>query len=180
MTTTIIDDVLQPNLRVVFCGTALGNASAMAKAYYAHPRSLFWDTLHEIGLTWADAPLLPHEYRRALDFGIGLTDLCKSASGNDADLPPGAFDVHALREKIDQCRPLFLAFTSKRAGRAFCGSKVELGWQQRLRQEPNSTSCLRPRPTRAGSGKSTSTIGRCWRTRCALPAGRADNIVSRL
>lgn len=132
MSTTIIDDVLQPNLRVVFCGTALGNASAMAKAYYAHPRNLFWDTLHEIGLTWADAPLLPHEYRRALDFGIGLTDLCKSASGNDADLPPGAFDVHALREKIDQCRPLFLAFTSKRAGRAFCGSKVELGWQQPL------------------------------------------------
>ena len=116
----------------MFCGTALGNASAKAKAYYAHPRNLFWGTLHEIGLTRAGAPLLPHEYRRALEFGIGLTDLCKSASGNDADLPPGVFDVHGLHQKIEQYRPLFLAFTSKRAGRVFYGTNAALGWQQPL------------------------------------------------
>jgi TDG/mug DNA glycosylase family protein len=132
MTAVLIEDVLQPGLRVVFCGTALGHASARARAYYAHPRNLFWDTLHEIGLTGAGGPLLPHAYRRLLDFGIGLTDLCKSASGNDVDLPSGAFDVEALRRKMDQYRPLFLAFTSKKAGRVFCGSNAELGWQPPL------------------------------------------------
>jgi double-stranded uracil-DNA glycosylase len=132
MTASLIQDVLQPGLRVVFCGTALGNASAKARAYYAHPRNLFWGTLHKIGLTRVDAPLLPHEYSRVLEFGIGLTDLCKAASGNDADLPPGAFDVHALRDKIERHRPLFLAFTSKKAGRVFCGSKAEYGWQDSL------------------------------------------------
>jgi TDG/mug DNA glycosylase family protein len=132
MTKALIEDVLQPNLRVVFCGTALGNASAKAKAYYAHPRNVFWDTLHEFGFTRADGPLLPHEYGRVLEFGIGLTDLCKVAFGNDADLPLAAFDIQALRQKIEQYRPLFLAFTSKHAGRAFCGSKAELGWQQPL------------------------------------------------
>jgi TDG/mug DNA glycosylase family protein len=126
----IVEDVLQRDLHVVFCGTALGRASADAKAYYAHPRNLFWPTLHEMGFTQAGRPLAPHEYRRALEFGVGLTDLCKFTFGNDSDLPPGAFDVGALREKIDKYRPAFLAFTSKKAGRAFCGPKAELGCQQ--------------------------------------------------
>jgi TDG/mug DNA glycosylase family protein len=128
----LIEDVLQPNLRVVFCGTALGKASAAAKAYYAHPRNLFWATLHNMGLTQADRPLTPQEYRRVLDFGVGLTDLCKFTSGNDSELPAGAFDIAALRAKIDRYRPAVLAFTSKNAGRAFCGAKAELGWQQAM------------------------------------------------
>lgn len=126
----LIEDVLRPNLRVVFCGTALGRASAQAKAYYAHPRNLFWPTLHEMGFTSAERPLNPAEYARASEFGIGLTDLCKFTFGNDNELPRGAFDTEALRSKIDRHRPQILAFTSKKAGQAFCGSKAALGWQK--------------------------------------------------
>src|SRR2546423_10822224 len=129
-TPQIIEDVLQPDLRIVFCGTALGRASAQAKAYYAHPRNLFWTMLHEIGLTTTGRPLAPSEYLRVGEFGIGLTDLCKHTFGNDNELPRGAFDVEALRKKLDQYRPAFLAFTSKKSGRALCGSRAELGWQQ--------------------------------------------------
>jgi TDG/mug DNA glycosylase family protein len=91
----IVGDVLRSGLLVVFCGTALGRASANAKAYYAHPRNLFWTTLHNIGLTKADRPLTPSEYMRVLEFGIGLTDLCKVAFGNDSDLRGTAFDAVA-------------------------------------------------------------------------------------
>lgn len=124
--THLIEDVLAPNLRVVFCGTALGAASLAAKAYYAHPRNRFWPMLHEVGLT----PTLfcPRNYARVLDLGIGLTDLCKFASGNDDQLPKNAFDVAALRAKIERYRPDVLAFTSKTGGRAFCGPKADLGW----------------------------------------------------
>jgi TDG/mug DNA glycosylase family protein len=125
----LIDDVLQPDLRIVFCGTALGRASAEAKAYYAHPRNLFWSTLHALGLTGGERPLLPAEYRRVLEFGIGLTDLCKSAFGNDNELPSNAFDVEALTAKIMLYQPAVVAFTSKTAGKAFCGSQTALGWQ---------------------------------------------------
>ena len=47
----VIPDLIRPGLRIVFCGTALGAASARAGAYYAGPGNKFWPTLHEVGLT---------------------------------------------------------------------------------------------------------------------------------
>ena len=125
----LIDDVLADGLRIVFCGTALGNASLRAGAYYAHPRNLFWPTLYAVGLTPGAAPLAPAQFRDVLRFGIGLTDLCKHHSGNDNQLPAGAFDNAALTAKILRYRPRILAFTSKAGGRAFCGARTTLGWQ---------------------------------------------------
>lgn len=112
-----VPDVLKPDLGVVFCGTALGRVSAQKRAYYAHPGNLFWRTLHEVGLT--PERIVPQDYERVLEMGIGLTDLSKSYFGNDADLPTDAFDVEALREKVRLYRPRLLAFTSKTAASAF-------------------------------------------------------------
>jgi TDG/mug DNA glycosylase family protein len=67
-----------------------------------------------------------------LRFRIGLTDLCKSSHGNDDQLPKGAFDRLALQKKIEMHGPAILAFTSKAAGKAWGGYKVEFGWQQPL------------------------------------------------
>ncbi len=125
----LIEDVLQPGLRVVFCGTALGRTSHRERAYYAHKRNRFWTILHEAGFTTLDRPLRPDEYRRAPEFGIGLTDLNKTEFGNDHELTRSAYDAAGLRRKIDACQPGVLAFTSKSAGKAFCGSRAELGWQ---------------------------------------------------
>jgi len=112
----ILPDVLTPGLRVVFCGTAPGTRSALEGAYYAHPGNYFWRTLFETGLT--PVRLSPPEYRRVLDFGIGLTDVAKHHFGSDADLPFGAFDAVALRRKLARHRPRIVAFTSKNAARA--------------------------------------------------------------
>lgn len=123
----LIEDVLRPHLRVVFCGTALGRVSLAQRAYYANPRNLFWSTLYSTGMT----PVLiaPQGYRRVLEFGIGLTDLGKTVFGNDHELPKGSLDAESLRVKIESHRPRILAFTSKNAGRAFMGSTVSYGWQ---------------------------------------------------
>lgn len=126
----LVEDVLSPNLRVVFCGTALGRQSYAAQAYYAHSQNRFWKTLHEVGLTTAGRPLEPREYRDVLKYKIGLTDLCKFNYGNDNDLRPENFDVQGLHDKIALFGPTFLAFTSKNAGRKYCGHKAELGLQQ--------------------------------------------------
>ena len=125
----LINDLLQPGLNVVFCGTALGRASLKAGAYYANPRNRFWGILHLTGLTPGPKPLLPQDYRQVLSFGIGLTDLCKTNFGNDADLRRSDFDCEGLREKIVAHAPQFLALTSKTAGRLLCGPKTELGLQ---------------------------------------------------
>ena len=113
---TILPDVLAPGLRVVFCGPAPGTRSAQEGAYYAHPGNYFWRTLFEVGLT--PVRLAPAEYRRVLEFGIGLTDVAKHHFGSDAELPRDAFDTKALERKLARFRPGIVAFTSKNAARA--------------------------------------------------------------
>ena len=121
----LVPDVLKPGLSVVFCGTALGAASYEQRAYYAKPGNRFWPTLHEIGLT--PRRLAPEEFPTVTEYGIGLTDVCKSAWGQDADLASGDFDPDALRRKITEFAPQYLAFTSKRAAAEFLGRPVDYG-----------------------------------------------------
>lgn len=120
----VLPDLLRPGLRLVFCGTAAGERSAREGAYYAHPGNLFWRALYEAGIT----PRLfaPAEFPALLDLGIGLTDLAKRHSGNDADLPRDAFDVPALIAKIERLQPRLLAFASKTAARAALGRPVAI------------------------------------------------------
>lgn len=125
-----VPDLLAPGLKVVFCGTALGRVSAERRAYYANPGNFFWRTLYTIGLT--PRLMRPEEYPELLQWGIGLTDLCKAHFGNDAELPVDAFDVAALRDKMLTCRPRILAFTSKTGAAAFLGrdtSNIPYGLQ---------------------------------------------------
>lgn len=127
MRTPILPDLLQPGLRLVFCGTAAGRRSAEEGAYYAHPGNLFWRTLHAVRLT----PRLfaPAEYPLLPALGIGLTDLAKHHAGNDDELPRDAFDVAALQARIVRHAPRVLAFTSKAAARAALGRAAGYGLQ---------------------------------------------------
>ncbi|WP_233843932.1 mismatch-specific DNA-glycosylase [Dyella sp. 2HG41-7] len=126
---SILPDVLQPGLRLVFCGTAAGKRSAQEGAYYAHPGNMFWRALFQAGLT--PRLLSPQEFPLLPTFGIGLTDLAKRHVGNDDELPKDAFDVPGLLAKIETCRPGTLAFTSKHGARAVLGAEVHVGLQHR-------------------------------------------------
>lgn len=123
----LMPDLLAPNLKLVFCGTAPSRASAKAKAYYAKPGNRFWPTLHAVGLT--PRQLAPQEYSELLNLGMGLTDLCKGFAGNDAELPPDAMDVDALERKLRHFRPRLVAFTSKHAAQTALRHAVEYGLQ---------------------------------------------------
>ena len=123
----LIRDVLAPDLRVVFCGTALGARSAQVGAYYAGRGNRFWTTLHEIGLT--PVVLRPEEYARVLDYGIGLTDICKTRSGSDEQIGRDAFDVPRLRASLERCSPAWIAFNGKNAASAVLGRHVDYGEQ---------------------------------------------------
>ena len=115
-------------MRVVFCGSAAERASAQARAYYAGPGNRFWPMLAKTGLTPHLLP--PQDFARLPDHGLGLTDLCQSASGADRDLPAGADDPEALRRKIERYQPVFLAFVGKRPAKVFLGrATVETGPQ---------------------------------------------------
>jgi double-stranded uracil-DNA glycosylase len=118
----VLPDVLLPDLRIVFCGTAAGTVSAARGAYYAHPQNKFWRVLHTVGLT----PRLvrPEEYGELPQWGLGLTDIAKHVSGMDHELPAGALGSEAcaaLTTRISAAEPKLLAFTSLTAGRRLLG-----------------------------------------------------------
>jgi TDG/mug DNA glycosylase family protein len=112
-----LPDQLQPNLRLVFVGTAAGQMSADLGHYYAHPGNRFWRTIHAVGLT--PRLYLPHEFAALLDLGIGFTDMCKHGAGMDHLALKAGVDVTAFKEKMRRYRPATIAFTSKKAASLF-------------------------------------------------------------
>jgi TDG/mug DNA glycosylase family protein len=123
----VLPDLLGPGLKIVFCGSAVGAASARAGAPYAKPGNKFWPTLHAAGFT--SRLVAPADWREILALGLGLTDLNKVEFGNDTDISPEGDDVAALRTKIERYRPRCLAFTAKRPARVFLGHAVAYGPQ---------------------------------------------------
>lgn len=124
----VLADLLRPGLQLVFCGTAAGSASARARAYYAGPGNAFWRTLYATGLT--PTQLAPSEYRRLLDSGIGLTDICKVRHGSDAEVGTEEFDVDGLRARVAAVEPVYLAFNGKNSARGALERDVGIGPQE--------------------------------------------------
>ena len=123
----VLPDVLEDNLRIVFCGSAAGRVSAARGAYYAGPGNRFWPTLAATGLT--PRLMRPEEFREITRYGLGLTDLAKEASGADSALPAGADDGAGLAARIRRCAPRLLAFVGKRPAQVFLGRGVDTGLQ---------------------------------------------------
>ncbi len=123
----LLPDVLKPELRVVFCGTAASSASARAGAYYAGPGNAFWAAIHTTGLT--PVRLLPAEFERLPEYGIGLTDICKVLHGSDEEVGTVEFDVAGLQARIAEAEPANLAFNGKNAARGALERGVDYGHQ---------------------------------------------------
>ena len=112
-----LPDQLQPNLCLVFVGTAAGQRSADLGHYYAHPGNRFWRTIHEVGLT--PRRYQPREFADLLVLGIGFTDMCKHGAGMDHEALKAGVDVAGFAAKIRRYRPRIVAFTSKKAASLF-------------------------------------------------------------
>lgn len=144
----ILPDVLQANLKVVFCGTAASAISASESAYYANPSNYFWRTLYHTGLTPVQHE--PQSFPKLLSYGIGLTDVAKQAIGNDSDLKKSDFDAQSLRHKISHFTPQILAFTSKKGASIFLDtSTAKLNYGQQASHFHNTIIWVLPSPSGA-------------------------------
>jgi len=161
----MLDDLLRPNLLVVFCGTAAGHRSAALGQYYAGRGNRFWSVLAKTRLT--PRQLAPSEYRLLPTFGIGLTDIAKGQSGNDVDITFRTADRQALRAKIEAHQPLVLCFNGKRSAREFFGSaEVDYG----LHRERIGATSLFVVPSTSGAARA-SWDERPWRNLAARVRG---------
>ena len=130
MTEAVLPDVLARGLAVVFCGTAASPESARLGAYYAGPGNRFWEVLYRTGLT--PRRLRPAEFREVARFGIGLTDIVKTASGRDAEVPKSSYDVAGFAARMERARPRAIGFNGKNAARACLGGgRLDYGRQAR-------------------------------------------------
>ena len=113
----ILEDVLIPNLRVVFCGTAVSSQSDIKKSYYAGAGNKFYPILNKIKLT--PRKLQPSDYKSLIEYGIGLSDLVKTKSGADKTLKKIDFDIEEFELKIIKFMPELVCFNGKKAAAAY-------------------------------------------------------------
>lgn len=127
-----LPDYLRPGLKVVFVGFNPGERSARLGHYYAGRGNQFWNFLFE-------SELLPvklgwEEDHRALEFGIGLTDLVKRWSKSSSELRAHEYreGIGRLSVRLEEAAPHagVVAFNGKGVYEKFRGRLIRLGWQR--------------------------------------------------
>jgi len=128
-----LDDVIAPDLDVLFCGINPGLLSALTGHHFARPGNRFWPTLHRSGFT--PRQLAPADQQQLLDWGLGITNVVARATAGAAELRPEEYRAggEVLRAKVEQFRPRWLAVVGIGAYRiAFDAPKAVVGRQDRV------------------------------------------------
>ena len=143
----------RPGLRVVFCGSGAGAASAARGAYYAGPGNKFWPTPACRSAAPAPRRLAPEEFASVLEYGIGLTDLAKTRER------PGHAGPRRVRRRTPASRHLGgrprgdrVQRRRPRPNRAWPLRRVRSGGLVRGRRSPDPAPRLRA--PRVGAGRS--------------------------
>ena len=126
----MVSDLLEPELRLVFCGYNPSLASGHSGHHYAHPGNRFWRVLFASGIT--NRLYKPEEDERLLELGIGFTNLCSRPTRRADELTREEIRAGAdeLRTKLDRFQPRVVAYTGIGVYRWFrATSKVSWGAQ---------------------------------------------------
>ena len=111
----MINDILAPDLRVVFCGINPGKSSAHTGFHFAHPGNRFWKVIYQAGFT--DRLLAPEEEQQLLDTRCGITMLVErpTVQASEVALQELRSGGRELELKIEQYQPRALAVLGKQA-----------------------------------------------------------------
>ena len=132
-----LPDYLKTGLDLVFVGLNPGLQSVRAGHYFASPRNRFWRAANRAEVF--DPPLSAEHDYRALEQGIGFTDVVKRASAGSSDLRAADYKRWApvLEQKLERYAPRIVCFHGMVAYRNFLKhgpgvtTRTELGRQCR-------------------------------------------------
>jgi double-stranded uracil-DNA glycosylase len=118
-----LQDILTPNLLVVFCGINPGLSSAMLGHHFARRGNRFWKTIHLAGFT--PEQIAPENGASILAYGCGLTTAVDRATSRADELSRDEFERAAsgLSAKIARYAPRYVAFLGKPAFSAIFGRR---------------------------------------------------------
>jgi TDG/mug DNA glycosylase family protein len=124
------EDLIDDNLKVLFCGINPGIWSGATGFHFAKPGNRFWKTLHLAGFT--NRVLHPSEELELLENGYGITSFCKRTTARADELTTEEFldGGRLLIKKIKRYKPQFLGVLGIGAYHtAFNQPKAKLGLQ---------------------------------------------------
>jgi len=125
------EDLIDDDLKVLFCGINPGIWSGATGFHFAKPGNRFWKALHLGGFT--NRVLHPSEEHELLENGYGITSFCKRTTARADELTTEEFveGGKLLVKKIECYKPRFLAVLGIGAYRtAFNQPKAKLGLQE--------------------------------------------------
>lgn len=128
----MIQDIIAPDLRVVFCGINPGLSSAHQGFHFANPTNRFWKVIHLAGFT--QRQLAPQDEKHLLDTGCGITALVSrpTVTADEVTREELRAGGEALEEKILSYQPQSIAILGKQAyTQAFGIRKVDWGRQDK-------------------------------------------------
>ncbi|MBV4412882.1 G/U mismatch-specific DNA glycosylase [Enterobacteriaceae bacterium YMB-R22] len=111
----MIEDILEPGLRVVFCGINPGKSSAHTGFHFAYSGNRFWKVIHLAGFT--ERQLRPEEEKRLLDTGCGITMLVTRPTVQASEITRDELrnGGRQLIAKMEAYQPTALAILGKQA-----------------------------------------------------------------
>ena len=140
------EDLIDYNLKVLFCGINPGMWSGATGFHFAKPGNRFWKTLHLAGFT--ERLLHPSEEHELLENGYGITSFCKRTTARADELTTEEYveGGKALIKKLEKFKPNMLAVLGITAFRtAFRQPKAQLGLQ--TEKIAGTTVWLLPNPS---------------------------------
>lgn len=126
-----VPDVIARDLDVLFVGINPGLYTAAVGHHFARPGNRFWPALHRAGFT--ESVLAPHEERRLLEIGCGITNVVNRATAAASELTPAelARGARELVIKVKRYRPRVVALLGLTTYRvAFDRPHARLGRQR--------------------------------------------------
>lgn len=124
------EDLIDYNLKVLFCGINPGIWSGATGFHFAKPGNRFWKVLYLSGIT--ERILHPSEEHELLENGYGITCFCKRTTARADELTKEEYieGGKLLLKKIEKYKPRVLAVLGITAYRtAFQDPKAKLGLQ---------------------------------------------------
>lgn len=126
-----VEDLIDHNLKVLFCGINPGIWSGATGFHFAKPGNRFWKVLHLAGFT--HRILHPSEEHELLENGFGMTCFVKRTTARADELTTEEFveGGKLLVKKIEKYKPQMVAVLGIGAYRAaFQKPKAKLGLQE--------------------------------------------------
>jgi len=127
-----IEDVIAPDLKILFVGINPGRYSGATGHHFARPGNRFWRAIHAAGLT--PTLLSPDRQAELLELHIGITNLVNRTTPRADELTADELRAggQTVVDKVERFRPAKVAFLGVSTYRAaFDDPGVVVGRQQR-------------------------------------------------